>query len=162
MAIVTSNSLIPDLEHEYHTILVDTIGQANKNTFTVHLQQELENVVQVKLIAAQVRPSSASNVCSISVQELDTQFTQRATNEPNGQSSRSTLNRAFGTILDDGSGRFNFKDEYPVMQQYITPIRKISRLDVTLRDQTGQTLLGTLDNYFIFKFMCMNKNLPGH
>lgn len=162
MAIVTSNSTIPDLEHEYHTILVDTIGQTSKSTFTVHLQQELENVVQVRLIAAQVRPSSTSNVCSISVQELDTQFTQRTTDEPDGQSSRSTLNRAFGTILDDGVGRFNFKDEYPVMQQYITPIRKISRLGVTLRDQTGQEITGTADNYFIFKFTCRNKNLPGH
>ena len=162
MAIVTSNSKIPDLEQEYHTILVDTIGQTSKSIFTVHLQQELENVVQVRLIAAQVRPSSTSNVCSISVQELDSQFTQRATNEPGGQSSRSTLNRAFATILDDGSGRFNFRDNYPVVQQYITPISKISRLNVSLRDQTGQPITGTLDNYFIFKFTCKNKNLSGH
>ena len=162
MALVTSNSIIPDLEQEYHTVLVDTIGQSDKSTFTVHLQQELENVVQVRLVAAQVRPSSTSNVCSISVQELDSQFTQRATNELYGQSSQSPLNRAFGTILDDGSGRFNFKNNYPVVQQYITPIRKISRLNITLRDQTGLPITGTLENYFIFTFTCKNKNLPGH
>jgi hypothetical protein len=162
MALVTSNSLIPDLEQEYHTVLVDTIGQSNKGTFTVHLQQELENVVQVRLLAAQVRPTSTSNVCSISVQELDSQFTQRATNEPDGQSSLSTLNRAFATIIDDGAGKFNFRDQYPILQQYITPIRKISRLNIVIRDQTGQPISGTLDNYFIFKFTCKNKNLPGH
>lgn len=159
MAFVTSNSNIPEFEQEYHTVLVDTIGQTSKNTFTVHLQQELENVVQARIIAAQVHATSSSNVCSISVQELDTQFTQRATSEPDGQASRSTLNRAFGTILCDGSGNFNFKDNYPVVQQYITPIRKLGRLTVTLRDQTGNTITGTADNYFIFKFVCKNKNL---
>ena len=33
MALVTSQSTLPDFEYEYHTITVDTIGQASKNTF---------------------------------------------------------------------------------------------------------------------------------
>ena len=79
MALVTSQTSLPDFEHEYHTITVDTIGQASKNTFTVHLQQTLENVVQARLTAAQITTTN-SNVCYISVNELDTNYSQRTSN----------------------------------------------------------------------------------
>lgn len=161
MALVTAPQLsIPDYEHEYHTIVVDTTGQASKNTFSVHLQQPLENVVQARLTAAQVHTSS-SNVCYISIDELDTNFTQRATADLQGQSGLTVLNRAFGTLLCDGSGNFNFTDNYPVVQQYITPIRKIGRLTFTLRNQDGDTVPGTTDNHFILRFVCKMPNLSG-
>ena len=49
MSIVTSlaNS-VPDLNYEYHTITIDSIGDGTSaNTFTCYLQQPLKNVVQV-------------------------------------------------------------------------------------------------------------------
>lgn len=161
MALVTApQSSIPDYDHEYHTIVVDTTGQTSKNTFSVHLQQPLENVVQARLTAAQVHTSS-SNVCYISIDELDTNFTQRATADLQGQPGLTVLNRTFGTLLCDGSGNFNFADNYPVVQQYITPIRKIGRLSFTLRNQGGDTIPGTIDNHFILRFVCKKPNLSG-
>ena len=162
MALVTAPQLtLPDFEHEYHTIVVDTVDQASKNTFSVYLQQPLENIVQARLTAAQVHTSD-SNVCHISIQELNTNFSQRATADLDGQSALTTLNRSFGTLLCDGSGNFRFADNYPVVQQYITPIRKLGRLTFTLRNQDGSTIPGTAeDNYFIFRFVCKNPNLPG-
>ena len=56
---------LPDFEHEYHTITVDTIGQASKNTFTVHLQQTLENIFQVKLNAFQFDVNKVSSVVTV-------------------------------------------------------------------------------------------------
>lgn len=160
MSLVTAPQLLPDLEHEYHTIVVDTIGQASKNTFSVYLQQPLENVVQARLTAAQVHTTS-SNVCHISIQELDTNFSQRATADLDGQSSLTTLNRSFGTLLCDGAGAFHFADNYPVVQQYITPIRKIGRLTFTLRNQDGHTIPDVDEHYFILRFVCNKPNLPG-
>ena len=161
MALVTApQSTLPDYEHEYHTVIVDTVDQLSKNTFSVYLQQPLENIVQVRLNAAQIHTSS-SNVCHISIQELDTNFSQRATADLDGQSTLTSLNRSFGTLLCDGAGKFNFSDDYPVVQQYITPIRKLGRLTFTLRNQDGDTIPGTDDNYFIFRFVCRSPNLPG-
>ena len=154
---------LPDFEHEYHTITVDTIGQASKNTFTVHLQQTLENIVQVKLNAAQIT-TTGSNVCYISINELDTNYSQRTSNlfGYEGQSSLSKVNNSFGSLIS-GSGTASqiiFKDNYPVMQQYSTPIRKLDRLTFTLLNQDGNTIEGTDDNFLIFKFVCKQKNLP--
>jgi len=155
--VTTPQPTIPDYEHEYHTIVVDTLGQASKNTFSVYLQQPLENIVQARLTAAQIHTSS-SNVCHISIEELDTNFSQPTTSD---LSSSSRLNRSFGTLLCDGSGNFNFADNYPVVQQYITPIRKLGRLSFTLRNQNGDTIPGTTDNYFILRFVCKKPNLSG-
>ena len=156
MSLVTfPQSSIPDFEHEYHTIVVDTLNQASKNTFSVYLQQPLENIVQARLTAAQIHTSS-SNVCHISVEELDTNFSQPTTPD---LSNSSRINRSFGTLLCDGSGNFNFADNYPVVQQYITPIRKLGRLSFTLRNQVGDTIPGTTDNYFILRFVCKKPNL---
>lgn len=161
MALVTAPQFsLPDFENEYHTIVVDTVDQPSKNTFSVYLQQPLENIVQVRLTAAQIH-STDSNVCHISIQELDTNFSQRATSDLDGQSTLTSLNRSFGTLICDGSGNFNFSDNYPVVQQYINPIRKLGRLTVTLRNQDGSTIAGSLDNYFILRFVCRNPNLSG-
>jgi len=163
MALVTSQTSLPDFQHEYHTITVDTIGQASKNTFTVHLQQTLENVVQARLTAAQITTTN-SNVCYISVNELDTNYSQRTSKNYGfeGQTSLSKANNSFGSLIS-GSGSASeivFKDNYPVVQQYSTPIRKIDRLTFTLYNQDGNTIEGTEDNFFIFRFICKQKNLP--
>jgi hypothetical protein len=162
MALVTSQSSLPDFEHEYHTITVDTIGQLSKNTFTVHLQQTLENIVQARLVAAQITTTN-SNVCYISVNELDTNYSQRTSNiyGYENQEVISKVNNSFGSLISGGTvSQIIFKDNYPVVQQYSTPIRKIDRLTFTLFNQDGNTIQGTDDNFFIFKFVCKQKNLP--
>lgn len=163
MALVTSQTTLPEFNYEYHTITVDTIGQDSKNTFTVHLQQTLENVVQVRLNAAQIT-TTGSNVCYISINELDTNYAQRTSNVfgYESQASISKVNNSFGSLIS-GSGtatQIVFKDNYPVVQQYSTPIRKIDRLTFSLLNQDGDTIAGTDNNFFIFRFVCNRKNLP--
>ena len=155
----TTRPAVPDFDYEYHTITVDTIGQSSKNTFTVHLTQSLENIVHAKLIAARIDAPS-SNVCHVSVDELNTNYSQRTTNVFGGQASMSNLNRGFGTIIQSGSNPIIFKDDYDVESQYTTPIRKLDRLTCTLRDEDGATINSAIDNFMIFRFVCKNKNLP--
>jgi hypothetical protein len=160
MSLVTATrAQLPDFEYEYHTITVDTVGQDSKNTFTVHLTQPLENIVQARLSAARI-DAAGSNVCHISIQELNTNFAQRTSNIFEGQASMTTLNNGFGTLIQDGSNPIVFKNEYDVMTQYVTPIRKLDRLTCTLRDENGVTTTDGADNFLIFKFVCKNRNMP--
>ena len=72
MALITTpTQLIPDLQHEYHTVTIDSIGQTTANTFTCHLQQPLKNVVQAKLLAARINTTTATKHCYLSIEELD-------------------------------------------------------------------------------------------
>jgi hypothetical protein len=53
MALVTSQSTLPDFEHEYHTVIVDTVDDStSKQKFTSHFPTPIENIVQVQLTAA--------------------------------------------------------------------------------------------------------------
>jgi hypothetical protein len=166
MALVTSQSTLPDFEHEYHTVIVDSFdGTAtNNNVFTVFLQTPIENIVQAQLITANIRLASAERVCHVSINELDTIFTQRASSSVNGQADKQILNRNFGTLVKTGdynSTHLVFKNEYPVMQQYINPIRKLDRLSITLRsgDATSSVIDTNNDSIFVFRFVCKKRNL---
>ena len=90
MALITSpTEMIPDLNYEYHTITIDSVGQDNANTFTCHLQQPLKNVVQARLVGARINTTTATEHCYISINELDSIFSDRASNVLTGQSSLS-------------------------------------------------------------------------
>ena len=59
MALITSPAeTIPDLNYEYHTVTIDSIGQDSANTFTCFLSQPLKNVVQARLIAARINTTA--------------------------------------------------------------------------------------------------------
>lgn len=77
MALITSpTETIPDLNYEYHTITVDTVGQT-PNSFTCYLNQPLRNVVQARLLAARINtvtPANGSEHCYVSIKELDSIF----------------------------------------------------------------------------------------
>ena len=142
MALITSpTEMIPDLNYEYHTITVDTIGQSSANTFTCFLNQPLHNVVQARLIAARINtvtPSNGSEHCYISIEELDSIFSDRASNVLTGQSDMSMIRNSFASLVTtDDSGLISFRDDYPIVTQYINPIRTISRLTVKIRNQDG-------------------------
>jgi hypothetical protein len=103
-------------------------------------------------------------VCHVSINELDTIFTQRASSSVNGQADKQILNRNFGTLVKTGdynSTHLVFKNEYPVMQQYINPIRKLDRLSITLRsgDATSSVIDTNNDSIFVFRFVCKKRNL---
>jgi hypothetical protein len=168
MALVTSPQTIPDLDYEYHTITVDTIGQDSANTFTCHLQQPLKNVVQARLLAAHIHSNVVTEHCYVSVEELDSIFSDRASNVLTGQGHLSMLRGSFASLITDndthsaGNSLITFKDNYPIMTQYIDPIRRVDRLSVTIRDQNGNTIKNSTDsgaNFLVFRFVCRKPNL---
>ena len=168
MALVTSPQTIPDLDYEYHTITVDTIGQVSANTFTCHLQQPLKNVVQARLLAAHIHSNVVTEHCYVSVEELDSIFSDRASNVLTGQGHLSMLRGSFASLITDndthsaGNSLITFKDNYPIVTQYIDPIRRVDRLSVTIRDQNGNTIKNSTDsgaNFLVFRFVCRKPNL---
>ena len=163
MALVTSQSTLPDFEHEYHTVIVDSYDQSSDSVFTVFLPNPLENIVQAQLLTANLRVGSGTRIVHISINELNTNFSQRATKEVNGQAALQVLNRNFGSIINSSGTTgttLYFKNEYPVMQQYINPIRKLDRLTITLRDGDAAGFATGEDSFFVFRFVCKKRNLP--
>ena len=168
MALITSPTDIPNLDYEYHTITVDSVGQDSANTFTCHLQQPLKNVVQARLLAAHIHSNVVTEHCYVSIDELDSIFSDRASNVLTGQSHLSVVRGSFASLVTDdttheaGNSTIIFKDNYPIMTQYIDPIRRIDRLSVTIRDQTGNTIKNSAaggDNFLVLRFVCRKPNL---
>ena len=163
MALITSPAeTIPDLNYEYHTITIDTIGQASSNTFTCFLSQPLKNVVQVRLLSARINTTANTEHCYVSIEQLDSIFTDRASNVYDGQASLSLLRGSFASLIKDEATTVTFKDNYPVVTQYIDPIRRIDRLNVTIRNQDGATIerAGANDkNFLVLRFVCRKPNL---
>ena len=152
----------PDLNYEYHTITIDSIGQSSANTFTCYLQQPLKNVVQARLIAARIRTTTATEHCYVSIDELDSIFSDRACNVLTGQASMSVLRGSFASIVSDSSSVVKFKDEYPIFTQYIDPIRRLDRFTVTIRNQDGNTITRATasdKNILVLRFMCRKSNM---
>jgi hypothetical protein len=169
MALITSpTEMIPDLNYEYHTITVDTLNQASSNSFTCFLSQPLKNVVQARLLAARIRTKTATEHCYISIDELNSVFNDRATNEYEGQASLGILRNSFASIAHantaaSGAQTISFKDEYPIATQYVNPIRSIDRLTVNIRNQSGVPIVPATASdkniYFILRFVCRKPNL---
>ena len=164
MALITSpTEMIPDLNYEYHTITIDSVGQDNANTFTCHLQQPLKNVVQARLVGARINTTTATEHCYISINELDSIFSDRASNVLTGQSSLSILRNSFASLVTaDDTGIISFKDDYPVATQYVNPIRSIDRFTVNIRDQDANLVTPpnpAENNFLVILFVCRKPNL---
>jgi len=155
--------MIPDLNYEYHTITIDSVGQDNANTFTCHLQQPLKNVVQARLVGARINTTTATEHCYISINELDSIFSDRASNVLTGQSSLSILRNSFASLVTaDDTGIISFKDDYPVATQYVNPIRSIDRFTVNIRDQDANLVTPpnpAENNFLVLRFVCRKPNL---
>jgi hypothetical protein len=163
MALITSpTETIPDLNYEYHTVTIDSIGQDSGNTFTCHLQQPLKNIVQARLLSARINSNVSTEHSYISIKELDTIFNDRASNVYEGQSSLSVVRGSFASVISDGTATTVFKDDYPIATQYIDPIRRLDRMTVTIRDQNGNTIKNPdsdANNFLVIRFVCRKPNL---
>ena len=162
MALVTSPQTIPDLNYEYHTVTIDSIGQDSANTFTCYLQQPLKNVVQARLLAAHIHSNVSTEHCYVSIDELDSIFNDRTSNVLSGQASMSVLRNSFASIVTDDTELITFKDNYPIVTQYIDPIRRIDRFNVTIRNQDGNTIQNPDtpgNNFLVLRFVCRKPNL---
>mgnify|MGYP003629736349 FL=1 len=165
MALITSpTETIPDLNYEYHTVTIDTIGQASANTFTCFLNQPLKNIVQARLLTARIKTAADTEHCYVSIKELDSIFSDRASNVYDGQASLSMIRGSFASLSTTGTpgAVVNFRDEYSIATQYIDPIRRLDRLTVTIRNQDGETIerAGADDkNFLVLRFVCRKPNL---
>ena len=167
MALVTSQSTLPDFEYEHHTVILDNLDHGPDNTeFTLHLPKPLENVVQVQLLAASINTSGDAQRCiHIGIEQLKTNFSQRGKKDLE-DADDNHLNGVFGTIICEhtlhaasgGQKAVFFRNEYPIIQQYYNPIRKLDRLTFNLDKQDGTTA-ACGDAIFIFKFVCKRRNV---
>ena len=160
MALVTSQSTLPDFEHEYHTVIVDTVDDStSKQKFTSHFPTPLENIVQVQLTAAHINGTGgAHKLIHLKIDELRTVFSQRGKTDRD-TSDDNMINGVFGTLVTDGTSRLVFKNEYPVIQQYYNPIQKLDRITVNLLNETGAAAT-TTETCLIFRFVCKKRNIP--
>jgi len=159
MALVTSQTTLPDFEHEYHTVIVDTVDDASsKQKFTSYFPTPLENIVQVQLTAAHINGTGgAHKLIHLKIDELRTIFSQRGKTDLD-TSDDNMINGVFGTLVTDGTSRLVFKNEYPVIQQYYNPINKLDRITVELLKETGAAAT-TTETCLIFRFVCKKRNL---
>jgi hypothetical protein len=164
MALITSpTDMIPDLNYEYHTITIDTIGQDSANTFTCFLNQPLKNVVQARLIAARINTTTATEHCYVSIDELNSTFNDRASNIYDAQAPLSVLRNSFASLVTtDDTGIISFRDNYPIAVQYINPIRRIDRLTINIRNEDAVLITPpnpAENNFLVLRFVCRKPNL---
>ncbi len=167
MALVTSQSTLPDFEYEHHTVILDNLDHGSDNTdFTLHLPTPLENVVQAQLLAASINTTGDAQRCiHIGIEELRSFFTQRGKKDLD-VADDNHLNGVFGTIIcehtlhaaSSAQKAVFFRNEYPIIQQYYNPIRKLDRLTFNLDKQDGDAA-ACGDAVFVFKFVCKKRNL---
>ena len=53
-------------------------------------------------------------------------------------------------MTSDDSGLISYKDNYPLVTQYVNPIRSIDRFTVTIRDQDGNPIVPSVPPRTIF------------
>ena len=164
MALITSpTDMIPDLNYEYHTITVDTLGQDSANTFTCFLNQPLKNIVQARLVAARINTTTATEHCYISIDELNSTFNDRASNIYDAQAPLSVLRNSFASLVTtDDTGIISFRDNYPIAVQYINPIRRIDRLTINIRNEDAVLITPpnpAENNFLVIRFVCRKPNL---
>ena len=135
MALVTSQSNLPDFEYEHHTVILDNLDPTSDTDFTLFLPTPLENIVQVQLLTASINVTDNATRClHIGIEELKNHFTQRGKKDLDDADNH--LNGIFGTIMcqhekhgsSSGQTAVFFRNEYPIIQQYYNPIRKLDRV----------------------------------
>ena len=162
---MAAQPILSDINHEIHTVVVDSAGP----DFVVHLPTPLDNVIQAQLVSAVFTSTdSAQTAIHIGIEELRTFFSQRAKADLDS-STDNHLNGVFGTVVGPhvsltGASTatavkvISFKNEYPISQYYHNPIRKLSRLTFNLDRENGDPAVMTA-SVLVFKFVCKNKNL---
>lgn len=147
---------------EYHTITVDTHGQSSKSEFTVFLHRALRDVVSAKLMAAHVHTDQSTEHLYVSIEELDSRFTDRATSQPDIESNLP--HQAFGSIVSTSAAApsgtttlFSFKgNDYDIETEFASPIPRLDRLRVRLLNHLGQAIAvgGAGENFLVLRFAC--------
>lgn len=169
MSLVTTPRNIPNLFEEYHVVTIDSIGQSSANSFTCHLQTPLHNVVQARLLAASIHTKASVQHVYVKINELNTNFNDRAFTTLEGQASLAKVRGAFASLISEvsdhtsaGDQLVSYKDNYILTNQYINPIRSLDRFTVSLLDEGGNPIPnpGAAGfNFLVIRFTCAKTNL---
>ena len=172
----------PNCNYETFTIHTSSLGANSNTSFTATLTSPLQDVVEASIISASIRKpdpaadaSLTSNVAYIRVEELQTNFIDfAAAGQPavssgaaqfNFPTGSNILRRCFGAIYNtdnSDSTRLSYKDRYEMTSEYIDPIHRLNKLQITLYDSSGVELENTGADgltYLTFRFICNKKNL---
>jgi len=156
-----------------YTITIDTLGQASKNTFSVYLTEPLKNVVQAEMLGAHIHTTNKVDHAYVSIDELDTLYSERATQTLDGQGEISTVRSSFASIICDAEVHhgnsvqdmviiYKSNTHYPIKHKYPSVVRRVNRLTVKIMDHTGNTIPNSSDNqenFLILNFKCQNPGM---
>lgn len=169
MSLATTPRNVPNLFEEYHVVTIDTIGQESANSFTCHLQSPLHNVVQARLLAASIHTLKTVQHVYVKIDELNTNFNDRAFKTLQGQESLAKVRGAFASLISEETSHVGagdqvlvYKDNYMVTTQYIHPIHSLDRFTVRFMDQDGNAIPNPTaagDNFLVIRFTCAKTNL---
>jgi len=99
----------------------------------------------------------------VSIKELDSIFSDRASKNPPPLSDGSIVRNSFASLVTtDDTGIISFRDNYPIATQYIDPIRSIDRLTVSIRNEDGVLISPpnpAENNFLILRFVCRKPNM---
>lgn len=151
---------------EYYTITLDSVGQASSNTFTCFLAQPIRNIVQAKLTAAHIKTTASTEHCYVSIEELNSNFSDHTSNVYEGQADMTNIRNSFASIVSNTTTLnptgidtlIVFKDEYNIQTHYTYPIRTIDRFRVNILNQIGETIKNpgvTGNNFLVIQFTCL-------
>jgi hypothetical protein len=156
-----------ECEYEFYTIHASSLTDdtlVSGNTFTNYLFNSIKDVVEVNVLVADFDArSSGSNVCYLNVDELSSRFNDITGNSSisANPSTRSQITNPVAIFVVDSTGRTTYKEiDYVSKTYYYTPIRKIDRLTIRLRDSNGNLIpLDSNDVHISFSFKCKRTNM---
>jgi hypothetical protein len=172
---------------EVYTVSIDTRhvkSPASNNAFTAYMNIPLRNVVKAELIAASIHPAAnTSAVLYLHVAELVTKFQDHASllyqqNVSGISSNVSSLTQIVsnvnfinqslmmypinGSDLDTANVPrivYRTNSDFPVVAEYIDPIRRLDKLTVSMYTDTGASFSTTAPTFLTFRFECAKDNV---
>lgn len=161
------------MSYENYVLKIDSIsgtswdiGGSNQGHFTTHLFTPLKDITEVKVITANFDASgSGSNVAYMSIEELESPFTrgtgvQSSSGIISDPPTKGKINNSLAVFNVNGSGRTIFKEQdYYNGTEYMYPIQKLSRLQVKMFDENGNTLSTNSNVFITLGVKCKRTNL---
>ena len=153
----------PNCDYETYTINVSSNVSTDNSTFKTLIVTPLKDIVEFSLIACSL-PDTTSNVLYISVNEIDSVFSDYSHPVPTVSTSPPNLRKCLGCIYRTFSGatadsRIVYRNEYPIKARIIHPLERLSNLTISLFDDTGALIPSTTPGYYTFQIKCLRKNL---
>lgn len=174
---------------EVYTVSVNTryvVSPSSNNSFVAYINIPLRNVVRAELVSASIHPAAnTSAVVYMHVAELVDKFHDRATLKyqqtvsgllsNTGSVSQVSSNAGYlaeslmvypinAADLDLASVNtprvvYRSMSDFPVVADFIEPIRRLDKLTVNMFADTGAEFLTAAPTFLTFRFECAKDNV---